>query len=117
MFIISPHPKTLHNAIFTVAVSTVKVLLKESVQKIVKDSFHIRCHLMQIGQLLTFQNSTTPNRISVISLPEHKEMNVLEDNKKLKTQFDTLNLNSKEFFKIDIGDVVFDGWMIKPVGF
>lgn len=67
--------------------------------------------------ITNFQNSTTPNRISVISLPEHKEMNVLEDNKKLKTRFDALNLNSKEFFKIDIGDVVLDGWMIKPADF
>jgi dipeptidyl-peptidase-4 len=67
--------------------------------------------------ITTFQNSTTPNRISVISLPEHKEMNVLEDNKILKTRFDTLNLNSKEFFKIDIGDVILDGWMIKPADF
>lgn len=67
--------------------------------------------------ITNFQNSTTPNIISVISLPEHKEMNVLEDNKKLKTRFDALNLNSKEFFKIDIGDVVLDGWMIKPADF
>ena len=28
-----------------------------------------------------------------------------------------LRLNPKEFLKVDIGDVVFDAWMIKPAGF
>jgi dipeptidyl-peptidase-4 len=67
--------------------------------------------------IATFQNSTTPNRISVISLPDHKEVNVLEDNSELKTKYDALGLNPREFFKIDIGEVVLDAWMIKPVGF
>ena len=65
----------------------------------------------------TFQNSTTPNRISVISLPGHKEATLLEDNSELKAKYDALGLNPKEFFKIDIGEVVLDAWMIKPVGF
>jgi len=67
--------------------------------------------------IVTFQNSTTPNRISVISLPEHKEINMLEDNSELKAKYDALGLNPREFFKIDIGDVVLDAWKIKPVGF
>jgi len=67
--------------------------------------------------IATFQNSTTPNRISVISLPGHKEINMLEDNSELKTKYDALGLNPREFFKIDIGDVVLDAWMIKPVEF
>jgi dipeptidyl-peptidase-4 len=65
----------------------------------------------------TFQNSTIPNRISVISLPAHKEIIMLEDNSELKAKYDALGLNPREFFKIDIGDVVLDAWMIKPVGF
>jgi dipeptidyl aminopeptidase/acylaminoacyl peptidase len=28
-----------------------------------------------------------------------------------------LGLNRKEFFKVDIGDVVLDAWMIKPADF
>ncbi len=67
--------------------------------------------------ITTFQNVTTPNRISVISLPGHEEMTILEDNSRVKTKYDALGLNSKEFFKIDIGEVVLDAWMIKPVGF
>jgi len=64
--------------------------------------------------IATFQNTTTPERISVINLPEHEEMKLLEDNSKLKTKYDDLGLSPKEFFKIDIGDVEFDAWMIKP---
>ena len=67
--------------------------------------------------IATFQNSTTPNSIYIISLPEHKEINMLEDNSELKAKYDALGLNPREFFKIDIGDVVLDAWMIKPVGF
>lgn len=67
--------------------------------------------------IATFQNSETPDRISVISLPEHKEIRMLEDNSLLKAKYDALGLNMKEFFKIDIEDVVLDAWMIKPVGF
>ncbi len=64
--------------------------------------------------ITTFQNVTTPNRISVIRLPGHREITMLESNAKIKEKYDALNLNPKEFFKIDIGDVVLDGWMIKP---
>ena len=67
--------------------------------------------------ITTFQNVITPNRISVISIPEHKEITILESNAKLKAKYDSCNLNPKEFFKIDVGDIVFDGWMIKPIGF
>ncbi len=67
--------------------------------------------------IATFQNSTTPSRISVISLAGHKEINILEDNSELKAKYDALGLNPRKFFKIDIGDVVLDAWMITPVGF
>jgi len=55
--------------------------------------------------IATFQNSTTPNRVTVISLPKHKEINILEGNEEVKTKYDNLGLNPKEFFKIDIGDI------------
>jgi len=67
--------------------------------------------------IVTFENVTTPDRISVISLPDHKEIRLLEDNSEVKAKYDALGLNAREFFKIDIGDVVLDAWMIKPVGF
>lgn len=67
--------------------------------------------------ITTFQNSTTPNKISVVTLPEHEEVTMLESNSELQAKYDLLDINPKEFFKIDIGDVVLDGWMIKPPGF
>lgn len=65
----------------------------------------------------TFQNTDTPPRISVINLPGHKPIRMLEDNSELKTKYDALGLNKKEFFKIDIQEAVLDAWMIKPPGF
>jgi len=65
----------------------------------------------------TYNNVVTPPRISLISLPAHKEISLLEDNTISKQRFDQLGLNPKEFFKVDIGEVVLDAWMIKPVGF
>jgi len=67
--------------------------------------------------ITTFNNSTTPDKISVVNLPEHNEMTKLEDNAEIKEKFDALNYNPKEFLKIDIGETVLDGWMIKPIGF
>jgi len=53
--------------------------------------------------ITTFQNSTSPNRISVVSFPGHKEITVLEDNSALKEKYDALNLNHKEFSKLILG--------------
>lgn len=65
----------------------------------------------------TFQNVTTPPVFSLVHLPDHKIVRVLENNHALKAKYDELGLNPKEFFKIDIGDVVLDAWMIKPPNF
>ena len=65
----------------------------------------------------TFQNSKTPNRISLINLQKHKPIRVLENNKELLNKVDALGLTQKEFIKIDIGEVVLDAWMIKPSNF
>ncbi len=65
----------------------------------------------------TFQNVTTPLMISLVSLPAHKQIRELENNHSLKEKYDKLGLNKKEFFKVDIGDVSLDAWMIKPIGF
>jgi len=79
-------------------------------------------HLYQISgnanwAIHTFQNVTTPNSISLISLPDHEKKKDLENNNSLKLKFDRLSINPKEFFKVDIGDVVLDAWMIKPPNF
>lgn len=65
----------------------------------------------------TFQNSKTPNKIDLINLQKHKPIRVLEDNAALLNKVDALGLTPKEFIKLDIGDVVLDGWMIKPINF
>ncbi|WP_162415817.1 S9 family peptidase [Cyclobacterium roseum] len=65
----------------------------------------------------TYHNAVTPPTISLIELPGHKELRVLEDNGALKEKYDALGLRPKEFVKIDIGEVTFDAFMIKPVDF
>jgi dipeptidyl-peptidase-4 len=65
----------------------------------------------------SFENATTPRRISLINLNTHTEIKLLEDNAALKNKMNELGLHNKEFFKVDIGDVVLDAWMIKPINF
>lgn len=65
----------------------------------------------------TFQNTTTPPIYSLITLPKHESVRVLEDNRELKTKHSALGLNPKEFIKVDIGEVVLDAWLIKPKDF
>ncbi|EON77566.1 Dipeptidyl peptidase IV [Lunatimonas lonarensis] len=65
----------------------------------------------------TFQNANTPPLYSVVSLPDHRLLRVLEDNRELLDKYLALKLNPKEFFKVDIGEVELDAFMIKPIGF
>lgn len=65
----------------------------------------------------SFENATTPRRISLINLNTHAEIKLMEDNAVLKNKINELGLRSKEFFKVDIGDIVLDAWMIKPKDF
>ena len=53
----------------------------------------------------TFHNSTTPPVISLINLQNHEVIRVLEDNKELSEKITGLNLNRKEFIKLNIRDV------------
>jgi dipeptidyl-peptidase-4 len=65
----------------------------------------------------SFENATTPRRISLINLNTHAEIKLMEDNSVLKNKMNELGLRNKEFIKVDIGDVVLDAWMIKPKDF
>jgi len=65
----------------------------------------------------SFENAVTPRRISLINLGTHKEIKLMADNQELKSRISELGLRPKEFFKVDIGPVVLDGWMIKPISF
>lgn len=62
----------------------------------------------------TYNNSTTPNRISLVYVPDHKGTKLMEDNRELKAKYDALGLKPKEFFKVDIGEDKLDAYMIKP---
>ena len=65
----------------------------------------------------TFQNHNTPSQISLVRLPDHKQVRMLEDNHDLKAKNDRLGLSQKEFVKVNIGDVALDAYMIKPANF
>lgn len=66
----------------------------------------------------TYSSHDTPPITELISLPDHKVIRVLEDNKALREKVKALNLQPKEFIQIDIGnDIVMDAWMIKPGDF
>jgi dipeptidyl-peptidase-4 len=55
---------------------------------------------------------------TLVTLPDHKSMRSLQDNKKLAAKLAKLHRTETEFFRIDIGeDVVLDGWCIKPPKF
>jgi len=65
----------------------------------------------------TYGNSHTPRVTEMISLPEHRVIRVLEDNSDLKRVYDSFGFSPREYFKVDIGEAVLDGWMIKPKNF
>ncbi len=67
--------------------------------------------------LHTYENAQTPPVISLVELSSHKEIRVMEDNQALKEKLAALTLSPKEFFRVDIGEVILDAWMIKPAFF
>ena len=67
--------------------------------------------------LCSYSNCATPRVYEMISLPDHKTLRVLEDNAALKEVFASYGLRPREYFQVDIGEAVLDGWMIKPRDF
>jgi len=66
----------------------------------------------------TFSNHNTPPRYEVITLPDHKVLRVLEDNKELRNKLAEYNIPQKEFLRIKTEEgLEFDAWMIKPADF
>lgn len=65
----------------------------------------------------TFENHLTPPSFAMITLPDHKIIRTFETNQGAKEKYASLGLRPKEFFRIDIGDLVLDAWMIKPANF
>ncbi|MBS0012117.1 MAG: S9 family peptidase [Bacteroidales bacterium] len=65
----------------------------------------------------TYQNVVTPPLISLVSLPGHKQERLLVSNREARERYEDLGLKPKEFFRIDIGELGLDAWMIKPRDF
>ncbi|MGB7347119.1 MAG: S9 family peptidase [Pirellulaceae bacterium] len=63
----------------------------------------------------THSSADQPPITKLISLPDHRVVRVLEDNKELTEKVNALAHSDTEFFRVDIGDgVEIDGWCIKP---
>ena len=67
--------------------------------------------------LCSFSNHATPRVYEMVSLPNHKTVRLLEDNEALKKVYASYGFRSREYFQVDIGEAVLDGWMIKPRDF
>jgi dipeptidyl-peptidase-4 len=66
----------------------------------------------------TYSTFDTPPVVNLISLPEHKVVRALAENKALHEKVKALKRRPTEFFRVDIGGgVELDGWCIKPPDF
>jgi len=65
-----------------------------------------------------FTNIHTPNTVSLVSLPQHKTIHNLVDNKRLKDKLKTLAIPETSFFKVTTKEgIEMDGRMTKPLNF
>lgn len=63
-------------------------------------------------------NSNTPKTTRLVTLPDHKTISVLVDNKELKENLKDLTLPETSFFKVTTPqDITMDGRMTKPINF
>ena len=66
----------------------------------------------------TFSTFDTPPVVDLVSLPEHKSLRVLVENKEITERLAKLKSPTSEFFRVNIGDdVLLDAWAIKPSDF
>ena len=66
----------------------------------------------------TYSSASKPPVTELVTLPEHKVVRVLADNKELLDKMGSLPAQPKEFLQLDIGNgVVMDCWLIKPKNF
>lgn len=66
----------------------------------------------------TFSTFNTPPTVSLISLPDHKTIRMIENNTELKERLATLKKKPTRFFTIDIGDgIKLSGWEMLPYNF
>ena len=63
----------------------------------------------------TWSTFTTPPTVELVSLPDHKVVRVLTDNRELREKLSALKQPVSEFLKIDVGgNVLLDAWRIRP---
>lgn len=66
----------------------------------------------------TYSTFAQPPVVDLVSLPDHKTVNILANNRELLKKLDALKKPSNEFFRVDIGHKVrLDAWCIKPPDF
>jgi dipeptidyl-peptidase-4 len=65
----------------------------------------------------TWSSFGDPPKSEMIELPGHRSVRVLADNDELRSKLDALDRGEPEFFRVNIGDVELDGWMMKPPDF
>ncbi len=66
----------------------------------------------------THQTFRQPPQYRLVSLPDHEEMKVLEDNAELVEKIAALALGEHEFFRVEAQDgLPLDGYLIRPPGF
>ena len=66
----------------------------------------------------TYSTFDTPPVTTLISLPDHRVVRILEDNAEVRRRAEATISHPAEFPELDIGDgVVMDAWMIKPRDF
>ncbi|MCG8650545.1 MAG: prolyl oligopeptidase family serine peptidase, partial [Pirellulales bacterium] len=63
----------------------------------------------------TRSSANEPPLTELVSLPDHRSVAVLEQNKSLREKLAKLDREPTEFFQVNIGDgILLDGWCIKP---
>jgi dipeptidyl-peptidase-4 len=65
----------------------------------------------------TYSTLTTPPVTSLVSLPDHETLRVLEDNARLAGTLEALDRGPAELFQIDVGDAMLDAWIMYPPDF
>ena len=58
-----------------------------------------------------------PSTVDLVSLPDHRGVRSMAANAELIRRIDTLDRDEVEFFKVNVGDVELDGWLMKPPDF
>ena len=58
-----------------------------------------------------------PPTVHLVSLPDHRRVRTLVDNRSLAQAVGSIRRGESEFFKVDIGDTELDGWLMKPPDF